>query len=752
MDRQAFVGEPHDGAVFKFRRDLQAVGQAVAIDNQRMVARGLEGCRQSGEHACSGVVHIAHLAMHNFRMAHHFAAKGLSNGLMAQTHTHKRGFCLGRRFGQRKADARLIRVTGAGREQDRRGVHRHRLLHIQRIVAAHHHIRAQFTQVMDEIVGEAIVVIYQKKHSDYVSGLAEGRLVAVYMRRHARWRQGYKPDRVSRKARLQAQRAEEQGMARGFLSGAVWGVVVTGLGAGALSLSTKLPDDVPVSAVTPAPEQGLAAPDTSTALVPDAVEPEAAEPSEPAATDATVSEEPPRQPVGREVAATPSPAPAGPADSSQPGRRPAPETEVELPTASSEDLTTPDAPDAVGADTDTAAKPSEVDAPDVTSDIETETGAIVASGTDTPPTPSTVTSTPDAPSAGTLPVISTDTAQPPVPPVPEIGTALIEEAPQAPAPDLPDVQDKPEQVALATPEPAPAQEPVPEVDTETGPAPKPEPKPLIVAKPSQESSDRPTIGKPATPLFERAGNTAKLPRIGEPRVVDQASADVGETPLAQFAASSDADPSLPQIAIVLIDDGTTPWGPEALDGFPVPVSVAIPPSHPDVRGTVEGYRALGIEVFALAGFPDGAQPTDIEVTLAGTLAAVPQAVGVLESPSASLQASRAVSDQVAAYLAESGHGLVMQPKGLNTAQQLAAKAGVPSATLFRDFDGEGQDAGAIRRILDQSAFRARQVGAVVMMGRLQAETVSALVLWGLQDRNANIALVPVSAVLLGEQG
>ena len=53
----------------------------------------------------------------------------------------------------------------------------------------------------------------------------------------------------------------------------------------------------------------------------------------------------------------------------------------------------------------------------------------------------------------------------------------------------------------------------------------------------------------------------------------------------------------------------------------------------------------------------------------------------------------------------------------------------------------------MRRFLDQAAFRAAQEGGVVMMGRLQAETISALLIWGLADRASRVALVPVSAVL-----
>jgi hypothetical protein len=81
---------------------------------------------------------------------------------------------------------------------------------------------------------------------------------------------------------------------------------------------------------------------------------------------------------------------------------------------------------------------------------------------------------------------------------------------------------------------------------------------------------------------------------------------------------------------------------------------------------------------------------------------------------------------------------------------------VPSATIFRDFDGAGQDAAAIRRFLDQGAFKAgQQAGGlqeaegdgVIMMGRLRPDTISALLLWGLQDRAQRVALAPVSAVL-----
>lgn len=221
----------------------------------------------------------------------------------------------------------------------------------------------------------------------------------------------------------------------------------------------------------------------------------------------------------------------------------------------------------------------------------------------------------------------------------------------------------------------------------------------------------------------------------------------GDSPLVRNAAAFEAPAGVPRMAVVLIDDGSGPLGPEALESFPFPVTFAIAPGHPDPQGAAAGYRALGFEVMAVGAVPAGALPSDVETALAGALSAVPQAVAVLEDSSGSLQADRDVAAQTTDYLLASGHGLVMVPKGLNTTQKLALKEGVPSASLFRDFDAEGQSANVIRRIFDQAAFRARQEGAVVMVGRLRADTVSALVLWGLQDRGSTITLVPVSTVL-----
>lgn len=318
------------------------------------------------------------------------------------------------------------------------------------------------------------------------------------------------------------------------------------------------------------------------------------------------------------------------------------------------------------------------------------------------------------------------------------GTERAKDAPEA-LTDAPEsVEDGPD-VARDAPETA-EEDPETAADAEQGR--------LQTRAGSLVSNRAPAVQQNRLPSIAADAPEAPEAQPDAPETVPSALAALpGDSPLVRNAAAFEAPAGVPRMAVVLIDDGSGPLGPEALESFPFPVTFAIAPGHPDPQGAAAGYRALGFEVMAVGAVPAGALPSDVETALAGALDAVPQAVAVLEDSAGSLQADRDVAAQTTDYLLASGHGLVMVPKGLNTTQKLALKEGVPSASLFRDFDAEGQSANVIRRIFDQAAFRARQEGAVVMVGRLRADTVSALVLWGLQDRGSTITLVPVSTVL-----
>lgn len=308
----------------------------------------------------------------------------------------------------------------------------------------------------------------------------------------------------------------------------------------------------------------------------------------------------------------------------------------------------------------------------------------------------------------------------------------------------PAVTPSTEAPAPSQPAPAPAQPPTPE--------PAEPPAPRIAALPQSgtgaEADTGPKIGTRVRPLTERGQKNTFLPAsgAGSDGVSEEARQD---PPIRRFSAAFENPEAKPLMSIVLIDD-TQSVGVEALQEFPYPLTFAISPSDPLAIEKLARHRAAGFEVALLTDLPSAANAQDAEVSLGAALSALPETVAILEGTGSGIQGNRQLSDQVAAIALGTGRGLVTQRNGLNTAQKLAARKGVPSAVVFRDFDGAGQSTDTIRRFLDQAAFRADQEGAVVMLGRVRPDTISALLLWGLQDRASRVALAPLSAALLRE--
>jgi polysaccharide deacetylase 2 family uncharacterized protein YibQ len=227
-----------------------------------------------------------------------------------------------------------------------------------------------------------------------------------------------------------------------------------------------------------------------------------------------------------------------------------------------------------------------------------------------------------------------------------------------------------------------------------------------------------------------------------PATPDSAASDGA---LARFARPFDSSDSRPRMAVLLIDEGARPDGLQTLD---LPVSFAVDALAPDAAAAMLAYRAAGQEVALIAPLPEGAQASDVAVALDGYRALVPEAVAVLEAVPGGLQSGRAQIDQVLATLAASGMGLATYPSGLNPGQKAADKAGLPATVVYRIIDGEGQNAAAIGRFLDQAAFRAGQEGAVLLVGHARPETLAALADWSTGIRARSVALAPLSVVLL----
>jgi polysaccharide deacetylase 2 family uncharacterized protein YibQ len=369
-----------------------------------------------------------------------------------------------------------------------------------------------------------------------------------------------------------------------------------------------------------------------------------------------------------------------------------------------------------------------------------------------PPAPETAP--PPAPAVAAAPT-QTAPALPVAPPprfTPVADATAGGPAPQRLAP--PAAGDAPAALDTAAPAPAPVAEAAPEPAPEA-PAPR---LPQVTAPPAAAMPAPAPAPAPALPQVAGAGSSPRLPQAGTAAAPPAAEPEPEPAPvpagppvaLRDNAVAFTATPDQPLLAVVLIDEPGNALDPAVLAGIPFPVSFALDPLRPDAAARAAELRAAGFEVVILgaAAIPAGAAPGDVEVALAAARAALPQAVALMDDPAGRIQGDRPVLDATVAALAETGHGLIAFPRGLNAAEETARRTGLPAATVFRLLDDEDQSAPVIARFLGRAGFAAGQEGAAVVVGRTRPDTVTALFSWALGGRTEGVALAPVSAVLL----
>ena len=536
----------------------------------------------------------------------------------------------------------------------------------------------------------------------------------------------------------------------------------------------------------------MPAPVESPSAEPSSVEPSSAEPSsvEPPATQTTAVEPP---------AASPADTVSEPATTSAESS-PQGETAVPAPTASA--TSTADTASAAPAGTEATETAAAQDSLVVPSGSEFNRppaeinpdlpGQSVAPAQESVPAVVGTTDVPAPPAADTasasLPEPSLDgPSAPPAPVVddaaPELALATPPAAAAGASPDLaaPSAETSPEAAELPPPPPL-----TPEEEALAKTAPAAEPSAAPVAEPSAEppaealpaesaalprvispGEDATDAGSAKTETTDEATLADKpktgfstevpgvkvggLPQIGvAPKVEEETDiAAAPETALTRNAIAFSNPEGKPTFAIILIDDGSPTLDRAALAALPIPVTFALDPMLPDIGKVAETYRKGGHEVVMLAtGIPKGATASDLEVTFAAHDAALPQAVAVLDLPEGGFQSDRKLSADVVGIVGAGGRGVLTYDAGLDSAAQVASRDQVPAARIFRKLDAEGESAPTIRRYLDRAAFKAAQEGAVTVIGSAQPETVAAILAWTVEGRASQVALAPVSAVLV----
>ncbi len=496
---------------------------------------------------------------------------------------------------------------------------------------------------------------------------------------------------------------QERAVGRGFLSGVVFGGLVSAV---ALMLASQVAERVDMTLP----------------------EPEAAEVEVPADSEFSRARE--------------DADPLVPAAEPQPARETMPR--VEAPDTAPPPMpdTSPAAAPETGApQSDTLVAPAEADAPDIRPGAEDPVSAPAAA------------SAPSLPATDAAPGLAAPSQAPtPTPtadPAPEAGTEPAPEPAAEAAPEpAPEPTPEPAQGAAADP-PAPAGQDTPAQAAGENTVPPQPPAAPEAPAPDLEPAAPPREG-PVEVADSIEGIRLPVPEIDEVAPGTGPAAPVSAA--GRPAIEAHAEPftwngSAPLMSVILFDRPDARLDPAQLAGFPVPLTVALNPLAPDAATAMAAYRAAGVEVATLAPLPEGATPADVEVAFQTYLATMTQAVAVLDSPEAQFQENRPRAAQIAEILAASGHGLITYDRGLNAALQLATQEGVPASTVLRAFDDGARDVGAMKRFLDDAAFRAGQEGAVIVTGVSRPEVLTALSEWVLGTRAAGVTLAPVSGLL-----
>ena len=543
-------------------------------------------------------------------------------------------------------------------------------------------------------------------------------------------------------------------MVRGFVSGALWGILVVAVG---FVISVAVQGSGGATSPSMSPEEAVTEPVEN--ATPEDVPAEDAEAETSTQPSALTDETPP------EVAPTPQTPPAPPGIV-----LPTPETQSSLPQTDTESTGRPvaettdvdiSAPQTV---TTTAGVTVQIEAPvlpgpqaapgapeaDVQADVVTEPAQVndqaeasvdlsseVPFAEETAPTvveASPVQTTPEA--EATPPTVADASPAQPAPNAEETAPSVADISPAQPSSDTGVSPPVVFQVPPTRPVPDTGEN-APEVQDE-----------VVAALPRVRQQNQ------GTPIGDLAPNitTNRLPNVGNQgteAVEDDEPLDFGLTgqALVDYAEPFDNPDAKPLMAIVLLDDGETELGPEALQTFPFPITFAVDASRDGAGDRMRLFREAGFEVVMTTDLPSGATPGDVETAYEVYKSNVPEAVAVLEDGTGGFQSNASMIGQVVDNLGASGHGLLLYSGGLNTGLRVAQREGLPAKLVFRDFDADGQDERTIRRFLDRAAFRAEQEEGVIMVGRMRPDTISALLVWGLQDRASTVALAPVSALL-----
>lgn len=163
FDRILAVPQSHYQSVRRSGGHFESIRHTVLVDDQGVISCRFESVRQPTKDRCRIVADFARLAVHQLSRADYQAAERFTNRLVPETHAQNWKLA-GKRLNRSDCDARSFRHARARRYHDSFGLELADLIDRDGIIAKDLWVGAKLSQVLNEVVRERIVVVYDKNH------------------------------------------------------------------------------------------------------------------------------------------------------------------------------------------------------------------------------------------------------------------------------------------------------------------------------------------------------------------------------------------------------------------------------------------------------------------------------------------------------------------------------------------------------------------------------------------------------------
>src|ERR1700730_4904678 len=158
VHRVLLMRHRHHEAVVGLGGDFELGGHAIALDDERMIARRLEWRVDAAEHTFALVLDGGELAVHGNRGAHHVAAISGTDRLMPEADAENR-HAVAEPLDEFERNTGLVRGAGTGGNHDRVGARLGKRINGDLFVAMHFDLGPEHANGMHEIPGEAVIII-----------------------------------------------------------------------------------------------------------------------------------------------------------------------------------------------------------------------------------------------------------------------------------------------------------------------------------------------------------------------------------------------------------------------------------------------------------------------------------------------------------------------------------------------------------------------------------------------------------------